>query len=176
MPATGFSNANIKQLAPGSPSNQVAHHFWASSKTRLIQVVLTLTTSTAGADGKYPFSVGWEAIRIRGSKLEDEQPLPKGKDRYWSDQLKSISKELSRLAIACDIDIGQPNVTRRILDNDQSVCRKRNPAAFKKIRTHLMALYPLEERAIERLGADETKMIVDEIWAQIVKLRSEGRS
>ena len=47
---------------------------------------------------------------------------------------------------------------------------------FKKIRHHLMALFPLEERAIKRLGADETQEILDDIRAAIGKLRAQGRS
>jgi len=109
--------------------------------------------------------------------LEDEdKPLAKGKDRYWTDQLRGIAQEISKLAIACDIDITQSGISKRILDNDESVCRKKNSVAFGKLKSHLMVLYPLEEKAIERMGPDETKSIIEEVWGEVLELRSSGGS
>ena len=56
--------------------------------------------------------------------------------------------ELSKLAIACDIELGSPGLAERILKNDESVCRRRNPKAFRQLRQHLMALNSIEEQAI----------------------------
>ena len=38
-----------------------------------------------------------------------------------------------------------------------------------------MALYPLEERSIERIGAQETSEILEEIREHLRKLRGMGR-
>ena len=102
--------------------------------------------------------------------------MSKSKHRYWVDQLHAISSELSKLAIACDIDFYLPDAAARILNNDQTICGRSNPRAFEQIRHHLMALYPLEGRAIERLGAAETQEILDEIRVAIDKLNNAGRS
>ena len=96
------------------------------------------------------------------------------KNRYWSDQIGAIAKELSRLAIACDIDFFDDSVGEKILKNDDSVCGRKNPEAFRKIRSHLMALFPLETAAIERLGVEDTEEIVDQVRAAIISLRSPG--
>ena len=100
--------------------------------------------------------------------------MSKFKHTYWGEQIEGIAGELSRLAIACDIELGKPGLAERILKNDESVCRRKNPEAFRKIRRHLMALFNVEERALERLGADETKDILDQVRAAITAVRSAG--
>lgn len=94
--------------------------------------------------------------------------------KYWGRQIDGIAQELSRLAIACDIELGQEGLAERILKNDESVCRRRNPEAFQLIRQHLMALISVEEGAIDRLGAAETREMLDKVRAAITELRSAG--
>lgn len=96
------------------------------------------------------------------------------KHRYWGRQIEGIVGELSRLAMACDIELGKPGLAERVLKNDQSICGRKNPEAFRKIRQHLMALFSVEERAIDRLGVDETKDILDQVRAAIVATRTAG--
>ena len=43
------------------------------------------------------------------------------------------------------------------------------------MRKHLMALFPLEEKVIERLGAQETKGILDQVRTSILELRAVGQ-
>lgn len=107
----------------------------------------------------------------------DQEPLQNAaseKDRYWTDQIDAIAHELSILAIACDIEFFEPGNAERILQDDRSVCRRENPEAFRKIRQHLMALFPLEQAAIERLGAEDTREILDQVRASVAALRSAG--
>lgn len=98
------------------------------------------------------------------------------KPRYWSEQMDGIAHEVSRLAVACDIDFFADDAAERILKDDETVCRKRNPAAFQKIRRHLMAFYPLEEHAIERIGAERTLEIVEQVREGIRQLRNSSGS
>ena len=49
-----------------------------------------------------------------------------------------------------------------------------NPAAFKQIRTHLMALFHIQEAAIDSLGPEDTKEIMDDVVAAIARLRAVG--
>ena len=100
--------------------------------------------------------------------------MSKLKHRHWSGQVEGIARELSKLAIACDIKIFEPDIAERILRNDTSVCGRSNPDAFRQIRQHLMAFFPLEESAIERLGPDDTQEILDRVRAAITHVRDAG--
>ena len=93
---------------------------------------------------------------------------------YWGRQIDGLAHELSKLAIACDIELGSPGLAERILKNDETVCRRRNPEAFRHLRQHLMALRSIEEQAIEELGPEETCSIFDEVRAAINSIRNTG--
>lgn len=97
------------------------------------------------------------------------------KSRYFSEQFDGIAHEISILAIACDIDVFAEDAADRLLNNDETMCRRRNPEAFQKLRRHLLALYPLEERSIERVGAEQTRELLDEVRAAFRELRNQGR-
>jgi len=96
------------------------------------------------------------------------------KHTYWGRQIDSVAHELSRLAIVCDIELGKPGLAERILKNDESICGRKSPKAFRQMRQHLMALFTLEERAINRLGPEDTKEILDQVRTAIVELRQAG--
>ena len=96
------------------------------------------------------------------------------KHRFWYDQLKNLAGEISRLAIACDIDLNQPNLSERIIKGDESVCARKNPDAFAKLQTHLKAGWPLQDRIVDRVGEADAKAMREEIWGEILKLRAIG--
>ena len=96
------------------------------------------------------------------------------KDPYWGRQIDAITHELSRLAIVCNIELGRPGLAERILQNDRSVCGRNDPEVFQQMRQHLMALFTVEERAIEQLGPDETKDILDQVRASVIAIRKAG--
>ena len=96
------------------------------------------------------------------------------KHTYWARQIDGLAHELSRLAIACDIELGSPGLAERIIKNDESVCGRKNPEAFRQIRMHLMALFSVEERAIDRVGAADTKIILDQGRSAIIAVRQAG--
>lgn len=100
--------------------------------------------------------------------------MAKFKYRHWGQQLDAIGHEISRLAMVCDIELGQPGLAEKVLKNDASVCGRNDPESFRKLRQHLMALFPLEEKAIGRLGAKDTKEILDQVRAAITALRQAG--
>lgn len=100
--------------------------------------------------------------------------MPEFKHPYWGRQIDAIAHELSRLAIVCDIELGRPGLAERILKNDESVCGRDNPEMFRQMRQHLMALFTLEERAIERLGPEDTRDILDQVRAAIIAIRRAG--
>lgn len=96
------------------------------------------------------------------------------KHTYWGRQIDGLAHELSRLAIACDIELGSPGLAERIIKDDESVCGRKNPAAFRKLRQHLMALFSVEKGAIDRVGAEDTKVILDQVRTAIVEIRQAG--
>ena len=96
------------------------------------------------------------------------------KHPYWGRQVDAIAHELSRLAIICDIELGRDGLAERILKNDESVCGRHNPEGFDQMRQHLMALFTLEERAIEQLGPEDTKDILDHVRTAIIAIRKAG--
>ncbi len=100
--------------------------------------------------------------------------MAKFKHTYWGRQIDGLARKLSRLAIACDIELGKPDLAERIIKNDDSVCGRKNPKAFRQIRQHLMALFSVEAGAIERLGPEDTKEILDQVRSAIVALRQAG--
>lgn len=100
--------------------------------------------------------------------------MAESKHTYWTRQIDSLARELSRLAIVCDIELGKPGLAERILKNDESVCGKKNPKAFRQIRQHLTALFSVEVGAIERLGPEDTKEILDQVRSAIVDIRQAG--
>jgi hypothetical protein len=103
------------------------------------------------------------------------EPTKKTRHRRFGDQFQAIGEEMSRLAIACDIDLFQDKVGERILRQDESVCGRKNPKAFQKFRRLLMAFYPLELKTIDRLGAAETEVILEQVREAIRKLRNAGK-
>ena len=99
----------------------------------------------------------------------------KSRHRRFGDQFQAIGEEMSRLAIACDIDLFQDKVGERILRGDEGVCGQKNTAAFQKLRRLLMAFYPLELKTIDRLGAAETEVILEQVREAIRELRKAGK-
>jgi hypothetical protein len=96
------------------------------------------------------------------------------KHTYWRRQIDGLAHELSKLAIVCDIELGRPGLAERILKNDETVCGKSNPKAFRQMRQHLMALFNLEQGAVERLGPKDTKEILDQVRSTIIAIRQAG--
>jgi len=96
------------------------------------------------------------------------------KHTYWSGQIDNLVTEMSRLCIVCDIKMLEPGIAERVLKGDQTVCGRKNPNVFEKLRKHLMAYCHVEEKAIKRLGADEVQTMLNEIRASIARLRGES--
>jgi hypothetical protein len=94
----------------------------------------------------------------------------------WARHLDSIGDELVRLSAACGVRLRDPGVIDRILKNDESVCGSKNPIGFRKLRSLVMATFSSLNKAIDRIGADEVKMITDEIVKRVEQRRSGDQS
>ena len=91
-------------------------------------------------------------------------------------QASAIAREVSMLMIACDIDIHQDQIAKRVLQNDLTVCGRQNPKAFESLRRHLMAFFPLKMASIDKLDAGQVKAALEEVRAEILRLREAGGS
>ena len=96
------------------------------------------------------------------------------KHAAWQRHLAGIANELLRLSIACDVRLRDPGVIDRILRDDATVCGRKNPEAFRKLRNLVMATYDSLGKSIDRIGPEDTKMIRDAITARIAELRDSG--
>jgi hypothetical protein len=94
----------------------------------------------------------------------------------WQRHLDGIGDELLHLAIACDVRLRDPGVIDRILKNDESVCGTKNPIGFRKLRSLVVATFSSLNKAIDRIGPEETKLITDAIAERAERLRSLGGS
>ena len=96
------------------------------------------------------------------------------KHTVWKRHLDGIANELLRLSIACDVRLRDPGAIDRIIRDDATVCGRKNPDAFRKLRNLVMATYDSLGKSIDRIGPEDTKMIRDAIVARIEKLRDSG--
>lgn len=100
--------------------------------------------------------------------------MSESKHRHWTRQLDNLATEMSRLCVACDIEMLEQGIAERVLNGDESVCGRKNPEVFEKLRKHLAAYVQTAEKSIDRLGVDDTRAMLDEVRASIARLRGEG--
>lgn len=105
---------------------------------------------------------------------EDEnenEPKTRVPNKYWGRQIDAIVGELSRLAVACDIDILDPDVAQKALRGDESVCKRKNPAAFKRVHELLMLLFTVSGKSMDRVGDADFAALVGPVLDKIRALR-----
>ena len=82
---------------------------------------------------------------------------------YWARKFDDIGHEIARLTTICNVRILDPGVIERVLRNDASVCGTANKVAFDKLRALLMMHYSVREDAVEVLGGEKTRLLVEKI-------------
>ena len=92
----------------------------------------------------------------------------------WSRHLDGIADELVRLTTICEVDLRAPGAIDRVLQDDPSVCGKKNPIGFKKLRRLLAATYESLNKAVGRIGVEDTRAITAEIIARVDARRAAG--
>jgi hypothetical protein len=104
---------------------------------------------------------------------EDDGNTPKTKvqNKYWGRQIDAIVGEISKLAVACDVDVLDPNVVLQCLRGDESVCKRKNPPAFKRIHELLMLLFTVSGKSIDRMGDAEFASLAGPVLDKIRALR-----
>jgi len=102
--------------------------------------------------------------------------MTESKQTPWARHLDAIGDELLRLSIACDLRLRDPGVIDRILKNDESVCGTKNPIGFRKLHSLVEATFSSVNKAVDRIGPEETKLITDAIMERLDKRRALGGS
>jgi len=93
----------------------------------------------------------------------------------WDCHFDGIVDELLRLCTACNVRLRDPGVIDRILHNDETVCGTKNPIGFRKLRSLVMATFSSLNKAIDRIGPEETKMITERMIERVERARAAGR-
>jgi hypothetical protein len=102
--------------------------------------------------------------------------MTESKQTPWVRHLDAIGDELMRLSIACDLRLREPGVIDRILKNDETVCGTKNPIGFRKLHSLVEATFSSVNKAVDRIGPEETKLITDAIMERLDKRRALGGS
>ena len=63
------------------------------------------------------------------------------KNAAWARHLDTIGDELLRLTTICGVDLREPGVLDRVVKNDETVCTKKNPIGFRKLRELVIATH-----------------------------------
>ena len=102
--------------------------------------------------------------------------MTKSKHTPWVRHLDAVGDELMRLSIACDLRLRDPGVIDRILKNDETVCGTKNPIGFRKLHSLVEATFSSVNKAVDRIGPEETRLITDAIMERLDKRRALGGS
>ena len=89
----------------------------------------------------------------------------------WARHLDTIADELLRLTTVCGVNLREQGVVERIVKNDATVCTKKNPIGFRKLRDLVMASFNSLNKAADRIGPEETRLMVDAIMERLDRRR-----
>ena len=87
----------------------------------------------------------------------------------WAEDLEEVDREIARLAILCQVQILEPDVMRRVLQKDASVCGTQNPVAFAKLHDVLMLHLAIRQKSADSFGQAQTAAIEDYIIERLRK-------
>jgi hypothetical protein len=87
----------------------------------------------------------------------------------WTENLEEVDREIAKLATLCQIRILEPDVMRRVLQKDASVCGTQNPVAFAKLHDVLMLHLAIRQKSADSFGHAQTGAIEDDIIERLRK-------
>jgi hypothetical protein len=96
------------------------------------------------------------------------------KNTAWARHIDTIGDELLRLTTVCGVDLQVAGAIERVIQNDETVCSKKNTIGFRKLRELVMATFGSLNKSMDRIGPAETKMIVDAIRERLDRRRELG--
>jgi hypothetical protein len=107
-------------------------------------------------------------------KTADKKQTAGIKNTAWARHLDTIGDELLRLTTVCGVKLSDPGVIERVIQNDETVCSKKNAIGFRKLRELVMATFSSLNKSMDRIGAAETQMIVEAIRERLDRRREIG--
>jgi hypothetical protein len=87
----------------------------------------------------------------------------------WTENLEEVDREIAKLATLCQIRILEPDVMRRVLQKDASVCGVQNPEGFAKLHDLLMLHMGVRQKLVDSYGQAQTAAIEDTIIERLRK-------
>jgi hypothetical protein len=84
-------------------------------------------------------------------------------------QLNQVDDEIARNAFICGLKMLDPGVIERVVSGDETVCTKKNPKAFAKLRSLVKMHYALTDDSMASLGPEETAKILEKIRERLRK-------
>jgi len=112
--------------------------------------------------------------RSRSTTIVDDTentPKVKTKNQYWGRQIDAIVGEISKLAVACDVDILDPNVVLKAARGDESVCKRKNAPAFKRLHDLLIVLFTVGGKTLDRMGDADFAALAAPVLEKLRELR-----
>ncbi|HVS24014.1 MAG TPA: hypothetical protein VMU03_09855 [Gammaproteobacteria bacterium] len=101
----------------------------------------------------------------------EDTPKTKTKNPYWGRQIDALVGEVSKLAIACDVDVLDPNVVLKAARGDESVCKRKNTPAFKRLHDLLILLFTVGGKTLDRMGQGDFAELAGPVLEKLRELR-----
>jgi len=87
----------------------------------------------------------------------------------WTENLEEVDREIARLATVCQVRILEPEVVRRVLQRDASVCGTQNPEGFAKLHDLLMLHLAIRQKSADSFGQAQAAAIEDYVIERLRK-------
>ncbi|MFL6547923.1 MAG: hypothetical protein ACJ8OJ_04465 [Povalibacter sp.] len=94
-------------------------------------------------------------------------PTPDFGRQWHQTQLGNVDSEIARLCAICDVKILDPGIIERVIAHDETVCGRKSPEAFRRLRGLIQMHYALTSDSILGLGAEESGKILDDIRSRL---------
>ncbi len=107
-------------------------------------------------------------------ETDANKPAATASHPAWQRHLDGIADELVRLTAVCDVDLRAPGAIDRVLKGDEGVCGRHNPVGFRKLKSLLTAAYDSLNKAVDRIGKDDTRALAAEIMTRVDAHRAAG--
>ena len=82
---------------------------------------------------------------------------------FWGKQIDSVMTEIARTATICRVKLLDPGVLEEVLKNNESVCGRSNPSAFKKLRELVFMGFIVRGKTFDDLGPEEAQKLITTI-------------
>jgi hypothetical protein len=100
---------------------------------------------------------------------EELMPTPDFGKQWHQTQLGTVDQEIARLASICQLRLLDPGIIERVLAGDETVCGRKTPKAFRKLRGLIGMHYALTNDSVQALGPEESARNLDSIRARLAK-------